>query len=175
MKIAVCGSGTVLDKKIAKKASNIGKEIALKGHTLLTGACHGYPNEAAKAAFRNKGKVIGYSPAKDIEEHKNNYNFPTDNFSEIVFTGKGIPDRNIDLIRNADAVIIIDGKVGTLNEFTIAFHLGKTIGVLENTGGISDMIKEIAEKIDKNGEKENIVYEEETKELVNFLFRKITL
>lgn len=171
MKIAVCGSGQILDGEIAEKASEIGKEIALKGHILLTGGCHGYPNEAAKAAFRNNGKVIAYSPAKDKKEHVENYGFPVGNFTEIIFTGKGIPDRNLDLVRNADAVILIDGKVGTLNEFTIAFHLGKKIGVLLNSGGISDKIKEIAEVIDKKGEKEKIIYERDVKNLADKLFK----
>jgi hypothetical protein len=165
MKIAICGSGEIFDKEIARKASEIGKEIALSGNILLTGACHGYPNEAAKAAFSN-GEVIGYSPASDEEEHVSKYSFPVDNFSSIVYTGRGIPDRNFDLIKNADAIILIDGKIGTLNEFTIAMHFRKKIGVLLGSGGISDMIKDIAEKIDKNGEKENIAYEKDVKKLI---------
>lgn len=166
MKIAVCGSGQILDKKVAEKAKAIGKEIALLGHTLITGACHGYPNEAAKEAFADKGKVIGYSPAKNKKEHIEKYKFPAENFSEIIFTGKGIPDRNLDIIRKSDAVIFIGGKVGTLNEFTIAMHERKKIGVLLETGGISGMLRDIAEIINKNGEKENIVYEKDEKKLI---------
>jgi hypothetical protein len=166
MKIAVCGSGTVFDESIAQKAREIGKEIVMNNHILLTGACHGYPNEAAKEAFNNNGTVIGYSPAKDKTEHIKDYSFPTDNFKEIIYTGKGIPDRNLDLVRAADAIILIDGKVGTLNEFTIAFHLNKKIGVLISSGGISDKIKEIAEIIDKNKEKNNIIYEKDAKTLI---------
>ena len=169
LKIAVCGSGKILSEEVAKKAALIGKEIALSGNILLSGGCHGYPNEAAKAAFRNNGKVIAYSPVKDKEEHTTNYQFPINNFSEIIYTGKGIPDRNLDLIRNADAIILIDGKVGTFNEFTIAFHYGKKIGVLLGSGGISDLISEIAEKIDKKGEKENIVYEKDGEKLISSL------
>jgi hypothetical protein len=45
-------------------------------------------------------------------------------------------------------------------------HFRKKIGVLLGSGGISDMIKDIAEKIDKNGEKENIAYEKDVKKLI---------
>lgn len=166
MRIAVCGSGTILNRDTAEKSIIIGEEIAKHKCTLLTGGCHGYPNEVARAAFGMKGKVIAYSPAKDKKEHKEKYGFPTENFNEIIYTGKGIPERNIDLIKNSDSVIIIDGKVGTLNEFTLAFHYNKTIGVLTNSGGISDLISKIAEAIDKNGEKDKIIYEKEPKRLV---------
>ena len=169
MKIAVCGSGKVFDGQIAKKSAEIGRIIAIKGHILLTGGCNGYPNEAAKAAFENNGKVIAISPAEDKEQHVAMYGFPTANFSEIIYTGKGIPGRNEDLIRDANAVIIIDGKIGTLNEFTLAFHFAKKIGVLKNSGGISDLIPQIAEKIDKDGEKDNIIYAEKAQELIEKL------
>ncbi|MBD3164663.1 hypothetical protein GF323_05680 [Candidatus Woesearchaeota archaeon] len=167
MKIAVCGSGTVLDRKTAEIAAEIGKEIAENKHILLTGGCCGYPNEAAKAAFENKGSVIAYSPAKDKKGHAEKYSFPTENFTEIIYTGKGIPGRNLDLVKAADAVIIIGGKAGTLNEFTIAFQLGRRIGVLLGSGGISCKIREIAGIIGKNKDKNNIKYSSGPKELVN--------
>jgi uncharacterized protein (TIGR00725 family) len=169
LKIAVCGCSRVLVNCPVSKIEEIGKEIALLGHILLTGGCSGYPHEAAKAAFKHKGKVIAYSPAKDLKEHIENYLFPTDFFSEIVFTGKGIPDRNLELVRAADAVIIVDGKVGTLNEFTIAFHYGKPIGVLLTKDCLGELLKPLAERIDKKGEKDKIIYEEDGKKIVRLL------
>jgi uncharacterized protein (TIGR00725 family) len=166
MRIAVCGSGQAADESIAARARKIGKEIAEQGHILLTGGCNGYPYEAAKAAFSNKGKVIGFSPAKDEKEHIEKYDFPADNFSEIIFTGKGIPGRNFDLISNSDAVIIIGGKVGTLNEFTLAYHFGKIIGVLAGSGEIAELLPEIAGKIEKRSENEKLIYEKEPEKLV---------
>ena len=34
------------------------------------------------------------------------------------------------MISEADVVIVVDGKIGTLNEFTLAFHFGKLRGSL---------------------------------------------
>lgn len=174
MKISICGASLPpFDKDTLKKSYEIGKEIAVNNHTLRFGGCWGYPYEAAKGAFENNGKVIAISPAKDKEEHINHYKFPTQNFTEIEYTGLGIPGRNIPLVVNSDAVIAISGQIGTLNEFTIAFYYKKPIGILEGSGGIADLAKEIAEICSRVGEKDKIVYEKEPKELVNKLVNLI--
>ena len=170
MKIAICGASLPpFDKIVLKKAYNIGKEIAANNFTLRFGGCWGYPYEAAKGAFENNGKVIAISPAKNREEHVSKYKFPVQYFTEIDYTGLGIPGRNIPLVVNADAIVIISGQIGTLNEFTIAFHQKKIIGILEGSGGITSIIQEIAEICKKVGEEDKIVYEKEPKKLINKL------
>ena len=166
MKIAVCGSGKGEDKRLLEKIRKIGEELAKHKSVLYTGGCWGYPYEAAKACFNENGKTIAVSPAKDLEAHKSLYNFPSDVFSEFIFTGLGIPERNYILVKNVDAVIILGGQIGTLNEFTVAFHDGKIIGVLQGSQGVTELIPNIAEVCDKRGEKENIVYESDPKILV---------
>ena len=172
MKIAVCGSSSVDNDEIAKKAFEIGTELAKSDILLLTGAGNGYPYEAAKGAFSAGGKVFGVSPAKDKEEHVTKYSFPTENFTEIEYTNLGIPGRNFPVVNEADAIIIVSGQIGSLNEFTIAFHGKKVIGVLKNSGGVTPMLQQIAEICDKNGEKENIVYSSEPKDLVELVSDK---
>ena len=173
MKIAICGSGSVTNEKVAKKAFEIGKEIAKNKILLLTGSGKGYPYEAAKGCFSENGKVVGISPAKDDEEHISKYKFPTRNFTEIEYTGMGIPARNFPLVKEADAIIIISVQTGTLNEFTIAFALKKQIGSLKDSEGITAIIDQIAEICNKNNEKENIVYSSEPKELVQLIMKKL--
>lgn len=173
MKIAVCGSSKNSDKEISRRAFEIGKELA-KNHVLvLTGAGNGYPHEAAKGAFSVDGDVFGISPAKDEEEHKQKYGFPIDCFTGMEYTNMGIPGRNFPLIEKADGIILVSGQIGSLNEFTIAFHYSKPIGILSNSGGITAMLKEIAEICDKNGEKGKVVYSEKPKELVNLVLDKL--
>lgn len=167
MKIAVCGASLPpFDKTILKKSFEIGKEIALNNHVLRFGGCWGYPYEAAKGAFENKGKVVAVSPAKNKKEHINKYKFPANDFTEIEYTGLGIPGRNVPLVLDSDAAIIISGQIGTLNEFTLALHQKKNIGVLEGSGGITKIIKEIAEICTKAGEENRIVYENNPKRLI---------
>lgn len=172
MKIAVCGSGIITGKEIAKKAFEIGKELAEKNVLVLTGAGKGYPYEAAKGAFSSGGKVFGVSPAKDEKEHINAYNFPNDAFTKIEYTGLGVPGRNFPLVKEADAIIIISGQIGSLNEFTFAFNDNKVIGILQNSGGITNIIREVAEICDKKGESKKIVYSENPIELVKLVINK---
>lgn len=173
MKIAICGSSRAVDGEISKKAFEIGKEFAGKNILLLTGAGNGYPYEAAKGAFSADGNVFGVSPAGDEEEHVSRYSFPTESFTKIEYTNLGIPGRNFPLVAEADAIIIINGQIGSLNEFTIAFHYNKVIGILENSGGITPILQEIAEICDKRDESKNIVYSSEPKELVALILNKL--
>ena len=170
MQIAICGQSLPpFNNEILKKAYEIGREIAINKHALRFGGCWGYPYEAAKGAFESKGEVIAISPGKDKREHLEKYNFPVENITEFEFTGLGIPGRNLPLVMDSDAAIIISGQIGTLNEFTIAFHQKKLIGILKGSSGITNIIKEIAEICNKAGEKDNIVYEKEPKILLKKL------
>ena len=170
MKIAVCGASLPpFDKETLKKAYEIGKEIAVNNHVLRVGGCWGYPYESAKGAFENKGKVIAVSPGKGKREHLEKYNFPAENMTEFEFTGLGIPGRNLPLVMDSDAAIIISGQIGTLNEFTIAFQQKKLIGILKGSGGVTNLIKKITEICNKANEKDKIVYEKEPKILLRKL------
>ncbi len=166
MKIAICGSGHGDSQQILEKAKQLGSEIAKNKHILLTGGCHGYPYSALRGALLEQGKIIAYSPAKDQAEHMEKYNFPVDEGVEYIFTGLGIPERNIPLVKAADAVVIIGGKTGTLNEFTIAFHEHKRIAILKGSGGITELIPDISDVCNKNGEKDKVVYSEDVRELL---------
>jgi uncharacterized protein (TIGR00725 family) len=140
--------------------------IAEKGHTLVTGACPGIPYEAVLAANEIGGKVIGYSPAKDEKEHIEKYGYPVKGFDKIHYTGLGKKGRNILNVRNSDAVVIISGRIGTLNEFTIAYDMGKRIGVLKGSGGITDLIPEIVEVAKKKTDAK-IIYSENPEKLMD--------
>ena len=77
------------------------------------------------------------------------------------------------VVKEADAVIMISGQIGTLNEFTIAFYAKKPIGVLTGSGGITEIVKQIAEYCDTVGEKDKIIYDPAPKELVEKLLKAI--
>lgn len=154
-KIGVMGSAVEsssagkINSAAMKLAYELGREIARHNCVLINGACHGIPYEASKGAKENDGFVIGISPAKNLEEHIKKYRFPTENYDVIIFTGFGFKGRNVVNVTNCDAVIIVAGRIGTLNEFTIAYDEGQIIGVMEGSGGISDYIKRIIKIADK--------------------------
>jgi len=147
LKYKICVSGAAetgmcaLDA--AEKAEALGKEIARRGMILVTGATTGIPYWAAKGAKEEGGIVIGISPAASKIAHLKTYHLPIDYHDLIIYTGFEYAGRNLLLVRSSDAIITICGRMGTMNEFTIAFEDKKPIGVLEGTGGIADSLKDL--------------------------------
>ncbi len=154
-KIGVMGSAgrrRKLPKELLGKAREVGREIAENNCILITGACMGIPNEAEKGAIQKKGIIIGFSPASNLKEHIDSpvsYPKPTSQ-TILIFTGFGKEGRNVLTIRSCDAVIFLAGSIGTLTEFSLAYHMGKIIGVLKGTGGIAEKILDIAKNIQKD-------------------------
>ena len=138
---------------------------------LVTGATIGIPYWAAKGAKEEGGIVIGLSPAASEAAHTKTYRLPTDYHDLIIYTGFEYSGRNLLLIRSSDAVVTICGRMGTLNEFTIAFEDQKLIGVLEGTGGTADELREIVEKMNRGPGR--IIYSKDIKELLDKLTEEL--
>lgn len=144
LKIGVCGSAHgPFPHGLKLKAQLIGQTIARNKGILLSGAGLGLSYEAVQGAKSKKGFTVGFSPALNLFEHIDKYHFPTEYFDLLLFTGFGFKGRNLLFVRSCDAIILISGKIGTLNEFTIAYDEGKHIGVLRESGGISEEIQTI--------------------------------
>lgn len=154
----ICVSGAAAGDTVeadAELAYEVGRQIALQGAVLLTGATTGLPFYAAKGNYECGGIAIGLSPASTIKEHVNAYKLPVAYHDVIIYTGFNYTGRNLLLTRASDAVITIGGRMGSLNEFTIAFEDKKTLGILLGSGGIADEIphllhtakKELSSKI----------------------------
>lgn len=137
------------NKKAVQKARDLGKEIAKADCMLVNGACPGLPNESAIGANAEGGFVLGISPAFSEEEHVHKYRSPQGEYDLIIYSGMGFMERDIINIRSSDAIVILGGGIGTLNEFTVAYDEGKVIGVLLGTGGISNHIPEILDMCDR--------------------------
>ncbi|MBI3051450.1 LOG family protein [Candidatus Woesearchaeota archaeon] len=177
-KIGVMGSANEkgnagrIPAKSLKLAYDLGQEIARHNCILVNGACNGIPNAAARGAMNNDGFVIGISPAKNLEEHAKRYRFPTKYYSVIIYTGFGFKGRNVVNVSNCDAVIIVGGRVGTLNEFTIAYDEGQVIGIMEGSGGVADNLKKIIKIVDKNTGA-MVIFDKEPHTLVKRVLREI--
>jgi uncharacterized protein (TIGR00725 family) len=144
-KIAVSGASQIkrCSKNIKQISEEIGKEIIRQNCILITGATTGAPYYSALGAKKAGGFSIGFSPASTEKEHLKRYRLPDDVFDLMVYTGFNYAGRNLLMTRASDAVIVICGRIGTLNEFTIAFEDKKPIGVLEGSGGTADLIRVI--------------------------------
>ena len=148
-KFKVCVSGAAemypCTPTAKKNAMEVGRQIAKQGAVLVTGATTGIPYWSAVGAKKAGGISIGFSPAATEKSHLRSYRLPIDMFDVMVYTGFGYAGRNLILTRASDGVIIICGRIGTLNEFTVAFEDEKPIGVLEGSGGTADRINSLFE------------------------------
>jgi hypothetical protein len=166
-KIAVSGAAETghCGPDALKLTKELGREVARQGAVLITGATTGAPFWAAIGAKEAGGFVIGLSPAASEVEHVKKYRLPVDYHDMIVYTGFGYSGRNLFMTRSADAIIISCGRMGTINEFTIAFEDQKPIGVLSSAGWMTDDVirKIIAEAHRGTGK---IVYESDPERLV---------
>lgn len=169
IKIGVMGSASgpqVNDPIAREKARKLGAEIARRGHILINGACPGLPHDALLAAKEAGGLTIGISPAFSEYEHINEYLSPAEN-DIIVFTGMGFMERDIINIRSSDAIIIIGGGMGTLNELTIAYEEGRPCGIITNSGGISNSVPFVIEGLSKRKIPPNMAFDDSPKHLLD--------
>ncbi|KKS26167.1 MAG: hypothetical protein UV36_C0029G0009 [Parcubacteria group bacterium GW2011_GWC2_42_6] len=175
LKYKICISGAARTDCCApdamEKTKELGREIIRQNGIVLTGATTGTPYWAAIGAKEEGGIVVGFSPAASEAQHIKTYHLPVDYHDLIVYTGFEYSGRNLILTRASDAVIIVCGRLGTLNEFTIAFEDKKPIGILTETGGTADEIKGIVEKGHRGSGK--IIYESDPKILVEKLVELI--
>lgn len=168
-KIAVSGAAQInhCTKGAEILAEKVGQEIARQKCILITGATTGMPYYSAKGCKEKRGISIGFSPAASEAAHIKAYKLPVDYFDVIIYTGFDYSGRNLLMTNAADGVIIICGRMGTLNEFTTAFEDQKPIGVLEKTGGTADKIRLIATGPFRGVKK--VIYDKDPKNLVKKL------
>lgn len=174
-KIAISGAADTshCGPHINALAEELGREVIRQRGVVITGATTGAPYWAAKGAKGEGGLSIGFSPAVSEREHVKVYKLPTDYFDVIVYTGFDYSGRNLILMRASDAVIIACGRIGTINEFTVAFEDKKPIGVLLGPFATDELIKEMVKEAHRGPGK--IVYEADPKELVKKVIELIEI
>lgn len=173
-KYQICVSGAAKGETVeeGKKLSQAaGASIAKAGHSLMTGATTGLPNEAAIGYKKAGGAMsLGLSPAATKVEHVLKYRLPTESYDVILYTGLHYGGRDALLINSADAVVSIGGRLGTLHEFTIAAETRTPIGILEGAGGVSEEIQGLL-KLLPNADPDLVIFEGNPDKLVERLTR----
>ena len=168
-KLKICVSGaadtTYCGETAMESAKELGREIVRQGAILVTGATTGFPLWAAMGAKEAGGISIGLSPASTEKEHVEVYGLPLDYLDIIVYTGFGYSGRNLLLTRASDAVVVGCGRIGTVNEFTIAFEDHKPLGVLRGAWDMDEILEDMLEKSHRRDEG-TVVFEEGPKELI---------
>ena len=119
IQVSVIGSGTEHEEN----AEQIGRLLAERGATVVTGGLGDVMAAAARGAKSVGGTTIGILPT----ETRGSANEWIDH---VVVTGIGHA-RNLAVVASGDAVIAVGGRYGTLAEIGLALTLGRPVIVLE--------------------------------------------
>ncbi len=132
--VAVVGYANFSNEPFAHKihllASKMGQMLIDNGYTLATGGLGGVMRSASMGAKRScrytPNSILGILPGYDKGV--------ANEYVDIALPVGFDIGRNISLISLADALIIIGGNAGTLNEISLAWQLNKLIIVLGDFG-----------------------------------------
>lgn len=153
------------------KAKEVGREIAKQGAIITTGATTGFPLYSAMGAKDECGFSIGFSPAATEREHMEVYKLPSEYMDVVVYTGFGYSGRDLLLVRSSDAVVIGCGRIGTINEFSVAFEDHRPIGILEGSWQTDEILQTIIKSAHRPNP--NIVHDSDPKALVERLIEMV--
>ena len=134
MIVAVVGYANFSNEPFAHKihllASKMGQMLIDNGYTLATGGLGGVMRSASMGAKRSRhytpNSILGILPGYDKGA--------ANEYVDIALPVGFDIGRNISLISLADALIIIGGNAGTLNEISLAWQLNKLIIALGDFG-----------------------------------------
>ncbi|HEY4236285.1 MAG TPA: TIGR00725 family protein [Gaiellaceae bacterium] len=119
IQVSVIGSGTEHEEN----AEQVGRLLAERGATVVTGGLGEVMAAAARGAKSAGGTTIGILPT-ETRESGNEW------IDHVVVTGIGHA-RNLAVVGSGDAVIAAGGRYGTLAEIGLALTLGRPVVVLE--------------------------------------------
>jgi uncharacterized protein (TIGR00725 family) len=119
IQVSVVGSGAEHEAN----AEEVGRLLAERGATVVTGGLGEVMAAAARGAKSAGGTTIGILPG---ETHAGANPW----LDHVVVTGIG-HGRNLAVVASGDAVIAVGGRYGTLAEIGFALTLGRPVVVLE--------------------------------------------
>ena len=174
MNIAIISSA---DEKNSRNYNALSKNLVLNlkesipNLVISTGGSLGIPGFIIKQAYKIGIQTKCYSPDKNSYIHELRYdNLKTKYFSEIIYI-PGFTNRSLQMINDADGIILLNGRIGTLSEFTIALEEGKKVSVLTETGGIADHLEYILDIAQKEFPGQ-VFFSDSITEVINFLKQK---
>src|SRR3989338_311338 len=173
VKIGVSGSAdtSFMGLDVFEKAKELGREIAKAGAIITTGATTGFPMYAAMGAKDECGFSIGFSPAATEREHVETYKLQLDYMDVVMYTGFGYAGRDLLFVRSSDAMVIGCGRIGTFNEFSVAFEDQRPIGIMEGSWNTDEILHEMIRSAHRPNP--HIVFDTDPKVIVERLIEMV--
>lgn len=139
--ISVIGGDGDVPAEVLRIAEGIGSDIAKNDCVLVCGGRGGVMEAACRGAKKEGGLTVGILPSLDRSEANPHVDVPL-----TTSLGKA---RNAVVVSTADAVIAIQGSIGTFSEIGLALNYGKPVVVVEGSSGVADKLKDFT--IEKDG------------------------
>lgn len=149
MNITVFCSVHDVGETYTKAAREFARAIAAKGHTLVWGGTNkGTMKVIADAAQEGGGRIMGIT-VEPIKSHAR------ENADDMIVT-KTWPERRALLLSHADAIVVLPGGIGTLDEATEVLEYKKQEQhnkpvVFLNIDGFYDGLREQLERMEREG------------------------
>lgn len=151
MQIAIIGyagleeypAGTDIKPEVFKCAYQLGKLVGAQGWSVVTGGKSGVMEAANKGCKEAGGISIGVVTGDQ--------RFTANKYVDVeVVPGTYNCGEEMALITMSDAVIMLGGGMGTLQELTIAYRQAKPIFSIRGLGGWSERLEKIAQLDERN-------------------------
>lgn len=127
------GSHDPVPEATLAAAYEVGRLLADGGAALVSGGTTGVMEAASRGAREAGGLTIGILPGTE--------RWTANAYVDVALpTGLGTA-RNLIYTRGCDALVMVGGGAGTLNEVTIAYQAGRDVIVLRGSGGWADRIE----------------------------------
>jgi hypothetical protein len=122
-------------KKLVRLAEEIGRLLAKEGVVVVTGGKSGIMEAVAKGAKSENGLTVGVVKGKK--------RFVANTFIDVEVIS-GMEADGLDelfVVFMSDALIVLGGGAGTLQEIAVAYRNNKPVVILQGTGGWADRVQ----------------------------------
>jgi hypothetical protein len=134
---------TEIKPEVFDYAYTIGKAISLEGWTVITGGKSGVMEAANKGCKDGGGISVGVVTGDQ--------RFTANKYVDVeVVPGMFNCGEEMAFITMSDAVVILGGGMGTLQELAIAYRQSKPILSIKNLGGWSERLQSLSELDERN-------------------------
>ena len=96
---------------------------------------------------------------------------PREYMDVIMYTGFGYSGRDLLFVRASDAMIIGPGRIGTLNEFAVAYEDHRPMGILEGNWDTDELIKMIMDSAHRPNP--SVIFDSDPKAMVERLIEMV--
>ncbi len=121
----------------------LGKEIASKGHILLSPVDLNLAHRVAAGTSDKAGLSIGFSPAASLRSHVSDLQLPTDVYDWLYFSNLKQVALLAALIQSSQALLLVGGVMSNMSELALASDSFLPVGILldESNQKNNDLLK----------------------------------